>query len=117
MLIKLRKAQNTAEYAILIGLVIGAAIAMQTYVKRALQGRFQGGIHYMVNATPEVSSNRFPYQYEPYYMQQEQVGTQQSSTNTSIHDSGITNIESFSGRTTESGSQNILGTSAAGAND
>lgn len=34
-----KKGQNTAEYAILIGLVIAAVIAMQTYAKRGLQGR------------------------------------------------------------------------------
>jgi hypothetical protein len=34
-----RKGQNTAEYAILIALVIAAAVAMQTYVKRGMQGR------------------------------------------------------------------------------
>jgi len=34
-----KKGQNTAEYAILIGLVIAGAFAMQTYVKRGVQGR------------------------------------------------------------------------------
>jgi hypothetical protein len=34
-----RKAQSTAEYAILIGLVVAAVIGMQTYVKRGLQER------------------------------------------------------------------------------
>jgi len=34
-----KKGQNTAEYAIVIALVIAAALAMQTYVKRGLQGR------------------------------------------------------------------------------
>jgi len=34
-----RKGQNTAEYAIVIALVIAAALAMQTYVKRGVQGR------------------------------------------------------------------------------
>jgi len=34
-----KKAQSTAEYAILLALIIGAAMAMQVYVKRGLQGR------------------------------------------------------------------------------
>lgn len=34
-----KKGQNTAEYAIVIALVIAAALAMQTYVKRGMQGR------------------------------------------------------------------------------
>ncbi len=36
-----KKGQNTAEYAILIALVIAAAIGIQTYVKRGLQGRLK----------------------------------------------------------------------------
>jgi hypothetical protein len=39
-----RKAQSTAEYAILIAVVIGAVIAMQTYVKRGLQSRTHDGM-------------------------------------------------------------------------
>lgn len=38
MLIRNKKGQNTAEYAILIGLVVAALLAMQLYVKRGLQG-------------------------------------------------------------------------------
>ena len=34
-----KKGQNTAEYAILIGLVIAGALTMQIYVKRGMQGR------------------------------------------------------------------------------
>ena len=37
MLIK--KAQNTAEYAILFALIVAAVIGMQTYVKRGIQAR------------------------------------------------------------------------------
>lgn len=37
--LKGRKAQSTAEYAILIGLVVAVAIGMQTYFKRGIQGR------------------------------------------------------------------------------
>ncbi len=32
-----KKGQNTAEYAILIALVVAAVVAMQTYVKRSMQ--------------------------------------------------------------------------------
>ena len=35
------KAQNTAEYAIIIGLVVAVAIGMQTYVKRGLQAKMK----------------------------------------------------------------------------
>ena len=68
MLLRLRsnKGQNTAEYAIVIALIIGAAIAMQTYVKRGLQGRTKDATDYMQNQTADIGATR---QYEPYYMQ------------------------------------------------
>ncbi len=65
MLIKL-KGQSTAEYAILIAVVIGALIAMQTYVKRGLQGRLKDGVDVMVDETSELGDTT---QYEPYYME------------------------------------------------
>lgn len=37
----MRKAQSTLEYALLIGVVVGALLAMQTYLKRSIQGRMQ----------------------------------------------------------------------------
>jgi Flp pilus assembly pilin Flp len=36
-----KKAQNTLEYAVLIAVVAGALIAMQLYMKRAVQGHLQ----------------------------------------------------------------------------
>jgi Flp pilus assembly pilin Flp len=36
-----RNGQSTAEYAILIGLIVAAAIAVQIYVKRGVQARFK----------------------------------------------------------------------------
>ena len=34
-----RSGQSTAEYAILIGLVVGVLVVMQTYIKRGIQGK------------------------------------------------------------------------------
>ena len=85
MLFKNRKGQNTAEYAILIGLVVAAVIAMQTYVKRGLQGRIEEA----AKASPKIEtasgSEALPFkipqgdkrtvafqkgpQYEPYYLE------------------------------------------------
>ena len=63
-----RKGQNTAEYAILIALIVAGAIAMQTYIKRG----FQGGVKYTVDKMGTGTTN----QYEPYYMQQKYQTTQ-----------------------------------------
>ena len=44
------KGQSMAEYAILFAIVIGAAIAMQQYIKSRLQGTMQGASDNYVNA-------------------------------------------------------------------
>jgi uncharacterized protein (UPF0333 family) len=73
MLRKLRKrGQSTAEYAILIGLVIAAAVGMQLYVKRGLQARTKGGMEYFFNVTSgnadvNLTAVNYTRQYEPYY--------------------------------------------------
>jgi hypothetical protein len=66
-LCKNKKAQNTAEYAILIALVIGAVVAMQTYAQRALQGRMRDASLKLVDETSNIGTTS---QYEPYYLNQ-----------------------------------------------
>jgi hypothetical protein len=52
-----RKGQSTAEYAILIGLVIGALVVMQVYVKRGMQGRMKDATDDYVNAVPSDAAS------------------------------------------------------------
>ena len=69
--LKNRKAQNTAEYALLIALVVAGVIAMQTYAQRALQARIHDASVYMANSGA-VGGNQVlgnATQYEPYYLQ------------------------------------------------
>jgi len=67
-----KKGQNTAEYAILIGLVVAVVIAMQTYVKRGVQGRIADEVDSMANQTSGLGSTP---QYEPYYVDSTVVTT------------------------------------------
>ena len=64
-----RKAQNTAEYAILIALVIGAVVAMQKYVQRTLQGRMYDTQVALRDEGEFEGLNILggDMQYEPYY--------------------------------------------------
>ena len=64
-LIKNKKAQNTAEYAILISLVVAGIIAMQTYAQRALQARVKDASGFMTDVDLGGSNTA---QYEPYYL-------------------------------------------------
>ena len=61
---KNKKGQNVAEYAILIGLVVGGIIAIQTFIKRGLNARVKGAVAYMTDSSPELGTEA---QYEPYY--------------------------------------------------
>jgi Flp pilus assembly pilin Flp len=71
--LKNRKAQNTAEYALLIALVVAGVIAMQTYAQRAMQARIHDASIYMQTSTNQIGNST---QYEPYYMQSNyDVGT------------------------------------------
>ena len=79
-LLRNKRAQNTAEYAILFAVVIGAFSVMQMYVRRGLNARIKDG----VNLIPEVvrgqqtdgettaglftTTGDFTNQYEPYYI-------------------------------------------------
>jgi hypothetical protein len=74
MLRKLR-AQTTAEYAVLIAVVIGAAVAMQVYMKRGLQARQKAGMDAFTGITDtftvDTKTANFSTlsQYEPYYLE------------------------------------------------
>ena len=66
-----RKGQNTAEYAILIGVIVAAAIAMQIYIRRGMQARIKDAVDFTKTADSDVGGNVFDHnvsQYEPYYM-------------------------------------------------
>lgn len=63
MLMKSRKAQSTAEYAILISLVIAAALGVQNEVRRAIQARIHdAATGYLVQQTQALGMTS---QYEP----------------------------------------------------
>ena len=80
-----KKAQNTAEYAILIALVVGAVIAMQSYVQRGLQARTRGTSLYMrdeisnaMRTMDQSVSIGNTGQYNPYYLDQQYETTKNS---------------------------------------
>ena len=79
-LIKNKKAQNTAEYAILISLVVAGIIAMQTYAQRGLKARVRDGVQYMASTT-NINAFGNTTQYEPYYLSSNYtVGTTAADT-------------------------------------
>ena len=75
-LMKNKKAQNTAEYALLISLVVAAIIAMQTYAQRSLQARIRDAGTYLSTQTSALGTTS---QYEPYYLSTNYDVTRNSS--------------------------------------
>ncbi len=62
-----KKAQNTAEYAILIGLVVAAVMTIQVYVKNGLQGKIKDAVDF-TGSYGEVAGANFAFtgdQYDP----------------------------------------------------
>ena len=81
---------------------------MQTYVKRALQGRSQAAIHWMANATPEIDSRTGAnLQYEPYYQESDFQVRQQQRTQTNITGGGRTDITASTNLYRDSGYQMV----------
>ena len=89
-----RKGQNTAEYALLISLVVAAIIAMQTYVQRALHGRIRDAAIYLKTNTSELGNTE---QCEPYSTESNYTQTSDRSSTERL-DTNIVSMGSFSNR-------------------
>ncbi len=88
-LIKNKKAQNTAEYAILISLVVAGIIAMQTYAQRALQSRVRDAGQYLQQETATLGTT---VQYEPYYLSTDYTVTRNESETQRLDNTTISHI-------------------------
>ena len=99
-LFKNKKAQNTAEYALLIALVIAGVVAMQTYAQRALSARLRDASINMRAQTNQLGNTD---QYEPYYLQKNAVITTNSVSSKRLAD-GTSAADDFSNRVKEANS-------------
>ncbi len=106
MLRRLKKGQSTAEYAIVIGLVIAAAVAMQVYVKRSIQGKMKDATDYNDEASTMLTTT----QYEPYYSTTTDMTTTQETSEVSQTLEGGGVIRTIQGEnvSTQTGTRNIL---------
>ncbi len=99
--LKNRKAQNTAEYALLIALVTAAYIGLQTLGQRGLNARTADSLQFLETQTSAIGTKT---QYEPYYQQSNFDSTSNSTENTRLG-SGLAASDSVSNRT-RNGSEN-----------
>ncbi len=98
-LLKSKLAQTTAEYALLISLVVAAVIAMQTYAQRAIQGRIRDAAQYMVKGTNALGNT---VQYEAYY-QESSYDIDRRNTDISIHNNATISVAQNEERKRKSG--------------
>lgn len=100
-----RMGQTTAEYAILIGVVVGALVAMQIYVRRGTQVKLKVGVDEFTKAgtldlpwvpagaggipsgATDVKLRSAQAQYEPYYAESSYTT---SRTSNQIEDTDLT---------------------------
>ncbi len=76
------RGQNTAEYALLIALVVAGTIAIQQYAQRAIQGRVRDASVYMTkNPAGSPAGLDSTAQYEPYYQQSDYSTARQTQEN------------------------------------
>lgn len=66
-----KKAQGTAEYAILFSIVVAAAIGMQHSIRRTLQGRMHDAGNFLVEQTSGIGQTG---EYEVYAVQGRESG-------------------------------------------
>jgi Flp pilus assembly pilin Flp len=87
-----KKAQTTAEYAILIALIVGAVVAMQVYVKRGIQGRVKDVVdHTGSGGEVGMTGDNLTFksgQYEPYYQKSEVITNQTSGSTEEMLEGG-----------------------------
>lgn len=77
-----RTAQTTLEYAILIGVIAAALVAMQIYLKRGYQGKLKSGADSMGQQfSPELTT--YTYDTDSLSNTQEVINT--GTTTTTIH--------------------------------
>ncbi|MFA5039180.1 MAG: hypothetical protein WC732_05830 [Candidatus Omnitrophota bacterium] len=102
-----RKGQNTAEYAILIGVIVAAAIAMQIYIRRGMQARIKDAVDFVQTADEDSGNGLFGNmtQYEPYYYQSNFETTQEGQRSEELQEGGGIVRSSLSDTTQRTGNQ------------
>ncbi len=95
-LIKNKKAQQTAEYALLISLVVAAIIAMQTFAQRTIQARIRDASGYLAKQTSAMGQTN---QYEPYYLKSQYEIFRDDSTTEVLGNAGAFRMDLVSNRT------------------
>lgn len=104
------RAQSTAEYAVLFGLVVAAVVGMSVYVRRAVQAKIKVGTDAV-----KIPGAQDLGQYEPYYAQSQRTTTQTQDI-TEGYAQGATTRQGSTGATS-TGTEATMGAGALGQDD
>ena len=107
MLRRKKLGQSTAEYAIVIGLVIAAAVAMQVYVKRGIQAKIKGVVDYQPDKMFTTG------QYEPDYATSDMNSTRNMTQKNEDKGAGLVERTLSQDSSLRSGTQNTAALSNA----
>lgn len=115
-LLKNKKAQSVAEYVIVLGLVVATVVAMQTYVKRGIQGRVRDAVDYVDNAGGAGVVSFTGNQYEPYYLRSDISSTQDTTGESETYSTGGSVSRALTSEETETTGNKIYQLGTAGNN-
>ncbi len=96
---KALRAQSVSEYTICVVGIILVAIIMQSYVRRALQGRYRD----LVGQTTTQVAGSGESQYEPYYRNENFTMSQTVNTTENFIGGGAKNSTFLEDKTTRNG--------------
>ncbi|MBI3319020.1 MAG: hypothetical protein HYZ89_00305 [Candidatus Omnitrophica bacterium] len=103
--------QSTAEYAVMLGVVVAAIVGMQIYVKRGMNARLKDASDSAIAAmwahlkggTPTLNDQ----QYEPYYTSSNYTVDQTADHQEQVATGGVATKSNISETTTRTGSQSV----------
>ena len=106
--------QTTAEYAVVLGVVVAAIIGMQIYVKRGMNARLKDASDSAVSAMwdklqiagkPGIDDQ----QYEPYYTSSDYNSIQSADHQENVATGGVVTRSGINEKTTRTGHQDTDG--------
>ncbi len=100
-----RRAQSTAEYVTLFAIIIGAVVAMQLFVKRAIQARSKDAFDFYAGANGLNIQGKL--QYEPYYSTQNTTQESNSTSTTTFGSNFVVGTTTTANTTYASGSYEV----------
>ncbi len=98
--------QSTAEFVALFTLIVAAAVAMQIYVRRALQAKQKDSVVYVMRNVLGMSG-KDKWQYEPYYQTSNIHSHQYQNESTKIYNGLRSEYSSYQNVTYRKGSNEV----------